>query len=247
MEAPKPRARHNSLQFLGCFMTPPLAILTDIEGTTTPIRFVHTVLFPYARARLPQFCAQPHAILAEVARLNPGRPALETLLGWMDEDAKVTPLKTIQGLIWAEGYNAGALVGELYADVAPALRRWSKAGLRLYVYSSGSEASQRLIFGHTKDGDLTALFQGFFDTQLGPKRESASYQAICRGANVASSECLFLSDIEAELDAAATAGLQTCQLVRPQDATVASRRHPVAEDFEAVAVKFKLPRSAPNR
>jgi enolase-phosphatase E1 len=228
-------------------MMPPLAILTDIEGTTTPISFVHTVLFPYARARLPAFCAQPHAVLDEVARLNPGTPVLETLLGWMDEDAKVTPLKTIQGMIWAEGYRASELVGDIYADVPPALRRWSKAGLRLYVYSSGSEASQRLIFGHTAEGDLTPLFQGFFDTRVGPKREAASYQAICRGANVGAGECLFLSDIEAELDAAAAAGLQTCQLVRPQDGTQASRRHPVAEGFEAVAEKFKLPRSAPSR
>jgi enolase-phosphatase E1 len=228
-------------------MIPPAAVLTDIEGTTTPISFVHTVLFPYARARLPLFCAQPHAVLDEVAQLSPGRPVLETLLGWMDEDAKVTPLKTIQGLIWAEGYRSGKLLGEVYSDVPPALRRWSKAGLRLYVYSSGSEASQKLIFGYTKDGDLTPLFQGFFDTKVGPKRDSASYAAICRGANIAAPECLFLSDIEAELDAAAQAGLQTCQLVRPQDATTVSDRHPNAEDFESVAQMFGLPRSASSR
>ena len=28
------------------------AIVTDIEGTTSDIRFVHDVLFPYARERL---------------------------------------------------------------------------------------------------------------------------------------------------------------------------------------------------
>ena len=226
-------------------MTPPAAIITDIEGTTTPIRFVHTVLFPYARARLPQFCAQRagHPVLDEVARLGPGRPALETLLGWMDADAKITPLKTVQGLIWAEGYASGELLGELYVDVPPALKRWSKAGLRLYVYSSGSEASQKLIFGHTKAGDLTSLFQGFFDTSVGPKREPASYAAICRGANIGAEECLFLSDIEAELDAATAAGLRTCQLLRAQDATIASTRHATAADFDAVAAEFGLPRS----
>jgi enolase-phosphatase E1 len=226
-------------------MTPPAAVLTDIEGTTTPISFVHSVLFPYARSRLPQFCEQ-HAgspVLDEVARLRPDRPVLATLLAWMDQDAKITPLKTIQGLIWGEGYRAGELLGDLYPDVAPALRRWSKAGLRLYVYSSGSEASQKLIFGHSRAGDLTPLFQGFFDTRVGPKREAASYGAICRGANIAAAECLFLSDIEAELDAAAAAGLQTCQLVRLADATVASARHPNAADFDLVAEIFSLPRS----
>jgi len=230
-------------------MIPPAAVLTDIEGTTTPISFVHSVLFPYARARLPRFCAEhaDHPVLDEVAVLSPDRPVLETLLAWMDEDAKITPLKTIQGLIWGEGYRAGGLLGDLYPDVPPALRRWSKAGLRLYVYSSGSEASQKLIFGHSRAGDLTPLFQGFFDTKVGPKRDAASYGAICRGANIAPAECLFLSDIEAELDAAAAAGLQTCQLVRPRDATLASDRHPNAADFDLVAEKFSLPRSPSSR
>lgn len=222
------------------------AVLTDIEGTTTPISFVHSVLFPYARARLPLFC-EIHAddpVMGEVARLAPDRPLLETLLGWMDEDAKITPLKTIQGMLWAQGYLRGDLTGDLYPDVAPALRRWSKAGLRLLVYSSGSETAQKLLFGHTAEGDLTPLFQGFFDTRVGPKREPGSYQAICRGANIAPGECLFLSDVEAELDAAALSGLQTCQLVRRADGTVASARHFVAADFEAVAAQFKLPRKA---
>ena len=224
----------------------PAAVLTDIEGTTTPISFVHTVLFPYARARLPQFCGL-HAddpVIGEVMRLAPDRPALETLLGWMDADAKVTPLKTIQGMIWKEGYLRGDLTGDLYIDVTPALRRWSKAGLRLYVYSSGSEAAQKLLFGHAASGDLTPLFQGFFDTRVGPKRDPASYQAICRGANISPEEGLFLSDVEAELDAAALAGLQTCQLVRAPDGTIASARHPTASDFDAVAEIFKLPRGA---
>jgi enolase-phosphatase E1 len=225
----------------------PAAVLTDIEGTTTPISFVHTVLFPYARARLPSFCSL-HAddpVMGEVARLVPDRPLLETLLGWMDADAKITPLKTIQGMIWTEGYLRGDLIGDLYPDVAPALRLWSKAGLRLYVYSSGSEAAQKLLFGHSAEGDLTPLFQGFFDTRAGAKREPGSYKAICRGANIAPEECLFLSDIEAELDAAALSGLRTCQLVRKADGTIASARHPNAADFDAVAAIFKLPQKRP--
>jgi enolase-phosphatase E1 len=225
------------------------AILTDIEGTTSPISFVHTVLFPYARARLPQFCSL-HAddpVMAEVARLAPDRPVLHTLLAWMDQDAKITPLKTIQGMIWTEGYLRGDLTGDLYIDVTPALRRWSMAGLRLFVYSSGSETAQKLLFGHTASGDLTPLFQGFFDTRVGPKREPASYQAICRGANLTPDESLFLSDVEAELDAAALSGLKTCQLVRAADNTIASARHPVAADFDEVAEIFKLPRKPADR
>jgi len=219
---------------------PPAAIVTDIEGTTSPISFVHDVLFPYARARLPAFLAERGAepevaaALAEVQALAPGQAPRDALLGWMDADAKITPLKSLQGLIWAEGFASGALHGELYPDVAPALRRWRAAGVRLYVYSSGSVSAQKLLFGHTPDGDLTGLFSGFFDTRVGAKREAASYAAIAQALQLPASEILFLSDVAAELDAAAEAGLRVCQLVRPQDGTEAAGHH-VAADFDAVS------------
>ena len=215
-------------------------ILTDIEGTTTPIAFVHDVLFPYARARFPEFVAA-HAddaeiapILAGIRRLAPGQTPAAALLGWMDLDAKVTPLKTLQGIVWREGYRDGSLKGEIYADVAPALRRWAAAGVRLYVYSSGSVAAQQLIFGHSVAGDLASLFSGFFDTVVGPKRAAASYAAIAAAIGVPCAEILFLSDVAAELDAAAAAGLRTCQLVRPTDGTIATDRHAVAADFTEI-------------
>jgi enolase-phosphatase E1 len=217
---------------------PPTAILTDIEGTTTPIAFVHEVLFPYARARMAAFIAahasQPEVAeaLAEAERLAEGRPVLQALHAWMDADAKVTPLKSLQGLIWDEGYARGELLGQIYPDVPPVLRRWHTQGLRLYVYSSGSEAAQRLIFGYSDAGNLAPLFSGFFDTRVGPKREPASYTTIARGVGLPPSEVLFLSDIEQELDSAAQAGMRTWQLVRP--GTVAGARHPVAADFEGL-------------
>ena len=229
---------------------PPAAVLTDIEGTTTPIAFVRDVLFPVARQRFPAWLAahqdRPAVAteLAEVRRLMPGQAELDTLLHWMDQDAKITPLKALQGMIWNEGYAEGALRGDLYPDVAPALRRWSAAGLRLYVYSSGSIEAQKLIFGHSVAGDLTGLFGGFFDTNVGGKREPQSYSRLCIATNVPPAELLFLSDIEAELDAAAAAGLRTCQLVRPRDGTKASLRHPVASDFGSVARQMGLPAAA---
>ena len=221
-------------------MLPVAAVVTDIEGTTTPIAFVRDTLFPYARARLAEALAQAPDIAAEVAGMVPGTPPLATLLHWMDEDAKVTALKALQGRIWDAGYADGSIKGDIYPDVGPTLRRWVRGGLRLHVYSSGSVPAQKLLFGHTVDGDLTGLFQGFFDTRVGGKREPESYDRICIGINVPPAEVLFLSDIEAELDAAAAAGLRTCQLVRPQDGTVASDRHAVAKDFPEVGRLFVL-------
>ena len=226
---------------------PPAAVVTDIEGTTTRISFVHDVLFPYARDRMAAFLAARaedpavRAALAEVAAMAPETAPLDALLGWMDRDAKVTPLKTLQGMIWDQGYAEGVLRGELYPDVAPALRRWRAGGVRLYVYSSGSEAAQKLLFRHSVDGDLTGLFSGFFDTRIGGKREGASYRGVATAIGVPAGEILFLSDIGAELDAALGAGILACQLVRPADGTVASAGHARAGDFGEVGRRFGLP------
>jgi enolase-phosphatase E1 len=224
----------------------PSLVLTDIEGTTTPIAFVHDVLFPYARAALPVLIGRRNQdsdideALSEVERLAPGEEPLAQLLAWMDADAKIMPLKALQGLAWRDGYRSGQLHGTLYPDVAPALRAWKAAGIDLAVYSSGSEQAQRLLFGHSTDGDLGALFSGFFDTRVGAKREPGSYAGILQTLGLPPSRVLFLSDVVAELDAAARSGLVTCQLVRPGDKTVAGVVHPVARDFGQVATLFGL-------
>ena len=229
-------------------MAPVSAVLTDIEGTTSSIAFVKETLFPFAREALEGFLAdhgqEPEvaACLAEARRqAEPGEDAVTALRRWMAEDAKVTPLKTLQGLIWRQGYLDGRIEGHLWPDVAPCLRAWARAGIGLHVYSSGSVAAQKLIFGHSAAGDLASLFTGFFDTTTGGKREAASYGAIARNLHLPPESILFLSDVAEELDAAATAGFQTCQLVREADGTQPCARHRQAADFPGVAAQFGLP------
>ena len=196
------------------------AILTDIEGTTSSIAFVAEVLFPYARAHLADYVAAHVAetapILAEVAAIEPGDP-VATLTRWIDEDRKATPLKTLQGMIWADGYAAGAFTGHLYADAVAGLRRWHAAGVKLYVFSSGSVAAQELLFGHSDAGDLTALFSGYFDTTTGPKRDAASYAMIAAAIGGEASAVLFLSDTPEEVAAARGAGMDARLIDRAGD------------------------------
>jgi enolase-phosphatase E1 len=229
-------------------MAPVSAVLTDIEGTTSAIAFVKETLFPFAEQALEDFLEahgqEPEvaACLTEARRLaNPGEEAPTALRRWMAEDAKVTPLKTLQGLIWRQGFLDGRIQGHLWPDVAPCLRAWARAGIGLHVYSSGSVAAQKLLFGHSLAGDLGSLFTGFFDTTTGGKREAASYAAIARSLHLAPESILFLSDVAEELDAAATAGFRTCQLVRQADGTQACDRHRQAPDFPGVASQFGLP------
>src|SRR6201999_2705329 len=126
--------------------------------------------------------------------------AARVLIGWIDQDVKATPLATLQGVIWAEGYASGELTAHVYDDVPPVLGRWTAAGVPVYVYSSGSELAQRLWFRHTQHGDLLGHFAGHFDTvSAGPKREVASYQAIAGKIGVEPTELTFLSDVAAEL------------------------------------------------
>lgn len=221
------------------------AILTDIEGTTTDIAFVHKILFPYARAHLADYVRshardsfvreQLAAVAAEVGRELGVDEAIKQLIQWIDEDRKITPLKALQGVIWEQGYRNGDFTGHVYPDVPAALKRWQAAGIRLYVYSSGSVQAQKLIFGHTPYGDLTPLFSGYFDTRIGGKREAESYHRITQEIGLSPADILFLSDIVEELDAARTGGLQTAWLLR-DGGMAAAARHPQYPDLTSIPV-----------
>ncbi|HTN90136.1 MAG TPA: acireductone synthase [Sorangium sp.] len=221
------------------------AVVTDVEGTTSSIAFVKDVLFPFARRRLPAFVAsrrgdpevrrlldEARALAGEAALSDDGTVAL--LLRWIDEDRKATPLKALQGLLWAEGYARGELTGHVHADAVTALRAWHARGLRLYVYSSGSVAAQKLLFGHTADGDLTPLFSGYFDTTTGAKVEPGSYGLIARALDLTPADIVFLSDSVAELCAAREAGLRTACLDRGEVPIAPGHRHPVFTSFEGL-------------
>jgi enolase-phosphatase E1 len=203
------------------------AILTDIEGTTSSIAFVKDVLFPYARAAMPGFVERRGGDdevrrWLDVAAIDAGGICkddvlVEVLQGWIDADRKHTALKALQGMIWDAGYRQGAYTGHVYPDTAPALEKWKQAGHEIYVYSSGSVAAQKLLFGHSDAGDLTPLLSGHFDTEVGGKREVHSYERIAQAIGRHPSDIVFLSDVVEELDAAREAGLATVLLDRPED------------------------------
>ncbi|MCG8314765.1 MAG: acireductone synthase [Pseudomonadales bacterium] len=225
------------------------AIITDIEGTTTSISFVSDVLFPYAQKRMrdfivsqyqqPEVAAEIDAVKRELGIQDAGFGAqvleqvTKTLLQWIDEDKKVTALKTLQGFIWQQGYQDGSLKGHLYPEVKAVLEAWYQQGIILGIYSSGSIAAQKLLFGHSEHGDLTPLFTHYFDTHIGGKKTVDSYHQITNQLPVASSEILFLSDVVAELDAAAQAGLLTLALDR-QCICEGFGEHPFVHNFEQI-------------
>lgn len=211
-------------------------IVLDIEGTTTPISFVHDVLFSYARTHVKAYLAQ-HAqgddvrndieLLREehAADVRSGNqpPPLTTApesivnyVNWLiDLDRKSTALKSLQGKIWREGYSNGTLRSQVFPDVGPALARWRAAGLIIAIFSSGSVLAQQLLFAHTDAGDLTSFISNYFDTSIGKKGDAESYRRIAESIGLPPSEVLFISDVVSELSAAREAGMKTVLSIRP--------------------------------
>lgn len=219
-------------------------ILLDIEGTTTPIAFVHDRLFGYVRSHLPDYVRRhwnDEPVRTAIGQLSDesmaeGKDRLDTpdalvrfVHALMKEDRKSPGLKNLQGLIWESGYQAGELRGEVWGDVPIAMRRWRSEGRDICIYSSGSELAQRRLFESTTEGDLTPLVTSFFDTRVGAKVDSASYARIATTLERPASAILFVSDVTAELRAARAAGLETVLSIRPGNAP-----QPDAHAFRAV-------------
>ncbi len=201
------------------------AVLLDIEGTTSGTHVVVDVLYPYSRERIPALVAQRGgepavASAVEHARQLMGEPPVDDdqvvtqLLSWLDADRKVTPLKSLQGIVWAEGFERGDLTSHFFPDAADAIRDWHAQGLKLFVFSSGSVAAQRSWFRYSDSGDMLPLISGWFDTEsAGPKVQPDSYRSIVADTGI--QRMVFLSDRVSELDAARAAGLQTILVRRP--------------------------------
>jgi enolase-phosphatase E1 len=226
----------------------PRAIITDVEGTTSSIAFVRDTLFPYSRTRLSDYVATHLKEVAPIlndVRAWAAAPAMDVracvalLLEWHDADRKIGPLKTLQAMIWADGFVSEELKGHVYPDAVRGLRRWRSRGLPLYIYSSGSTAAQKLLFKYSDHGDLADLFSGHFDTSIGAKKEASSYRAIAHELGLEPRELLFLSDMEAELEAASQAGFTVMLLAR--DGCALQAAFPVARSFDEVLPERDAP------
>lgn len=236
-------------------------VLLDIEGTTSPISFTYEVLFPYARDRLQQFLCDHRSDsqvqialqslkVENVPDVQQGAPAVEGrtehelllqageyCLWLMSRDRKSTPLKTIQGLIWEQGFSRHDLRGEVFEDVPAAFERWRRQGRSIAIYSSGSVLAQKLLFGHSQWGDLTPYISVFFDTRVGAKGDVKSYLQILQEVQRRGDELIFVSDVLKELNAAREAGLRTALSIRPGNSQSSDGcDHPTIYSFDELSL-----------
>lgn len=228
-------------------------ILLDIEGTTTPIAFVHDVLFGYARDHVREFLTansaaddvradiallrEEHAReVGEAPSLNDDVESIARYVEWLiARDRKSTGLKSLQGKIWRQGYHDGSLKSQVFVEVAPAFARWREHGLRISIFSSGSVLAQQLLFAHTEAGDLTTFIDSYFDTKVGKKGEAESYRRIAATLSLDPNEIIFVSDVVTELDAAKQAGMKILLSLRHGNAPQPHvDRYPSIHSFEEI-------------
>ncbi len=231
------------------------AILLDIEGTTTPIDFVHKTLFPFARGAIGEFVEANFAeIQTEIEQLKIeyrkdfteqiyGRDfradSPESVANYLkfliEVDRKSTPLKSLQGKIWQAGYESGELESEMFNDVPRAFERWKEQGKTIAIYSSGSVLAQELIFKYSNFGDLSEFISNYFDTNIGGKKETESYVKIAFALNHPPKRVAFVSDVSAELDAARFAGMQTSLVARKDNDSIKNKSdYEIIHDFDEI-------------
>ena len=203
-------------------------ILMDIEGTTSSISFVKDVLFPYFLSNIDDInklsnIKEVKYAFGQVLRIvkreenrdiTTSEEVILELKKWCGQDLKITPLKTLQGILWQKGYQNGELLGHVYDDVPLMLENWNFLGKKMGIFSSGSVNAQKLLFSHSVKGNLSTYFSNYFDTNIGSKRDSDTYSLITKQLALPSNRILFLSDVIEELAAADMAGMKTIQITR---------------------------------
>ncbi len=203
-------------------------ILMDIEGTTSSISFVKDVLFPYFLLNIDDInklsnIKEVKYAFGQVLRIvkreenrdiTTSEDVILQLKKWCGQDLKITPLKTLQGILWQKGYQNGELLGHVYDDVPEMLENWNFLGKKMGIFSSGSVNAQKLLFSHSVKGNLSTYFSNYFDTNIGSKRDSDTYSLITKKLALPQNRILFLSDVIEELAAADKAGMKTIQITR---------------------------------
>ena len=231
------------------------ACLFDIEGTTTPISFVHETLFPYSKKRLKQFLKTlefdkslesdlieenssdlskenyKESILDSNQEIDKNK--LESYLNFLIRvDRKSKPLKEIQGKIWRDGYESGELKSIIYADVKLFFEKLKELDKKIYIYSSGSVEAQKLIFKYSKLGDLSIYIHDYFDTNIGGKKEPESYSKILANINIPAKELVFFTDVKEEADAASYNKIKSYIMNRPGNKKQVPHTYDILDTFE---------------
>jgi len=196
-------------------------IVLDIAGTVTPLKFIEETLLPFAVKNAEEFLKsnwEKEEIQSIAKELLPDESELdaakifEHFKKLTEEKSEEKPIKSLQGLIYKNGYDNGDLKAEIFEDVKNFISTYSQTK-KMAIYSTGSIDSQKMLFANTTQGDLSDFIHNYFDQSLGLKTDSASYEKIAKELSLSPEEMVFISDSVAENEAAKAAGF-TAVLVK---------------------------------
>ncbi|XP_044263789.1 enolase-phosphatase E1 [Tribolium madens] len=214
-------------------------VLVDVAGTTTSINFVKDTLFPFVTKQAEPFLQkkwEEESIKDCIKLIQEGdanldlAAAVERVKALTQEDSSNKGLKTLQGLIYKDGYEKGELKAHVFDDVPEAFETWAK-NRRIAVYSTGSVDSQKLLFSNTVKGDLSAHISKYFDQSVGPKTEAESYKTIAKETGAKPEEIVFITDDPKEATAAKSGGLATVLMIREGNSPLSDE---ISKEFTTV-------------
>ncbi len=199
----------------------PQVVILAFEGILAPSSILRDTLEPHALDALPEFLDR-HAeatavqrtlsdILAYTGRELDADGLLAQIRAWIRAGQDITPVRQLQGLIWADALEAGVLRPTLTDATADALLRLHDAGVALYSFGATPAPVQRDWLRHGPRPEVEQRLAGLFDTRIGGRRDAGSYRRLAEEVGVAPEAVLVLSTRAEELDAAGQAWLPTAR------------------------------------
>ena len=226
----------------------PRAVVLAFEGVLAPVDVLPATLEPRAREELGPFLEQRaddplvRRTLADL-RASAGREMDEAELrvridAWIRAGQDISPLRQLEGLIWTEILEQGALRPELDADTVAALTRLARAGIAIYSFGATPVTTQREWLRRGPDRNFEARLAGFFDTRMGGRRDAGSFGRLVTESGLEPEQVLVLSPDSRQLDAARQGWLRTACLPASGGSatgTDTASDHPIATLAELAA------------
>lgn len=218
----------------------PKAIILDIEGTTTSVKYYPSLVAPYIRNNTENYLKahwnEEHiqAIIKDLrqqALLHPEMPKILELKQAPVVEVQKSALNHIEFLyrhstttiallyfqmyVWLDGQMKGALKTHIFRDVADMMYKWKvEERISIYIYSSARADVQMLMFTCTEYGSLLHFIDGHFDCKIGQKTAQDTYHRISQSLQIPPQHIVFLTDDTKEARSAKNAGYKVLLVKR---------------------------------
>lgn len=212
----------------------PQVVILAFEGILAPADVLHHSLEPHALEALPSFLDRHtesvtvQRVLADI-RAYSGHDLDATGLtrqirAWIHAGQDITPLRQLQGMVWADSLAAGTLQPRMPDATARELAELRHADVGLYSFGATPASVQREWLRHSPHPAAEECLSGLFDTRIGGRRDPGSYRRLTEEIGLPPELVLVMSPRLEELDAAAQAWLQTAC---PPGQETRGSQHPV--------------------